>query len=135
MVTSRWLLARKRDCTIRTKTSYLYQVLNAFLPIPSSGVTAVKDFSFRVKTKPKQKPNLHHPCLKQPKCGIQGWGRAGPLADGTHHTTPTQERNQGHQKVSCELQATGQPTVRADRPAHRSRAQAGQPATPLAEGE
>lgn len=51
------------------------------------------------------------------------------------HTTPTQERNQGHQKVSCELQATGQPTVRADRPAHSSRAHASRPSTPPAEGE
>lgn len=93
---------KRETAQLGPKTSYLCQV-SAFLLIPSLGITAVKDFPFRVKTKPKQKPNPDHPCLKQPRCGIQGWGGAIPMVMG--HNTPTQERNQGHQKVSCELQA------------------------------
>lgn len=79
------------------KTSCLYQVLNAFLLIPSFGITAMKDFPFTVKKK-KKKPNSYHRCLKQPRCGIQGWGGACDV-NGTHNTHTGEKPGQPGKRV------------------------------------
>lgn len=124
---------KRETARLGPETSYLCQVHSAFRLIPSLGITAVKDFPCRVKTKPKQKPNPDHPCLKQPRCGIQGWGGAVPMVMG--HNTPTQERNQGHGKcrVSCRL-CDNAPSALTT-PRTESKAQADRPPTPPAEGK